>query len=70
MKDAERAEIQDKVDMEQREEEGKEGTEFMRDDDSKMEKKGLAQNVTYNDQDVEMEKEEEEGMREKDEQKD
>jgi len=26
--------------------------------------------VTYNDQDVEMEKEEEEGMREKDEQKD
>jgi len=42
MKDAERAEIQDKVDMEQREEEGKEGTEFMRDDDSKMEKKGLA----------------------------
>jgi len=32
-------------DMDERDEEGKEGAEFMRDDDAKMERKGVAKQV-------------------------
>lgn len=41
MKDADKADILDK-EMEQKDQEGQEGTEYVKDDSSKLEKKGLA----------------------------